>query len=83
MDFSPGMKSVAPAATVTLPAPDACSGRKTPASQALPCQLAYVLTFAGLLGIRINTWTPASASHGRLTGIYRHIPPKALWQTAE
>lgn len=49
------MKRVAPASTVTLPALEACSGKKSPACRALPCQLVYVLRFAGVCGTSMNT----------------------------
>ena len=49
------MNSVDPASTGTLSASDVCSGRKPPASRAVPCQLAYALRFVGMFGIRMNT----------------------------
>ena len=50
-----GMKRVAPGSAVIFPAPEVCSGKKSPAFRALPCQLAYVLRFAGVFGIKLNT----------------------------
>lgn len=51
---SPGMKRVAPASTATLPAPEVCLGKNTPAWRALAYQLTYVPRLGMVLGISMK-----------------------------